>query len=968
MASRVSKKKRKQSTTKPGVAEPQDEYDIKAIVAETDEQYEVEWENTWLPKDWVSESAIIHWKQQKAQSIVSEASSPLSPALDLVDDYFDPIASAPRTAGREIRESPPANAKLDDQPLNNEGDSQWQLLTLQDGSQIRVLRSSYVRIKPQAIFSANSQPGAHTVNGSHDAESSREVSDSKRTLFQARAQNRVVSSTTEESPSNLVQEAQLILSQTEASQSHNQHSSSKDSSGALSQSIRQLPDITPGLTQVLQPTGVQHDVPHELSQNFVQESSLPTPPPHTVDITTQDRLGTFPRSPLTPLDHSGTRFGVSDTMANRPTIDSALQPSSPSPLKEDSSSTTPGDMATSLQAVMHNAAQMGSILSNTMESAKNLTQLPSVNDGVHLLGLHMIPSQRDQYMAVPEPDSQHIANNIISISSQELDDDLVEEGEDLLRRLRSIVTHPDLDTPEAMTQYDVDDAQMADWDSRCSSKFRFLREMFQHAHGRGLHIVVAVDGGQEFRLLSRFLKGLEIPSASALPADDKTTTAATIMDEERLESSIAPADVVIGLNPSWNGDGPLVLGRNGTLAPCVQLVAPHTVEHVELSLPRGLSKQSRLKLMWNQVEQLKKQVQRSGHVHTTHELAQGLVSFLTDDVAGPWPLQELRKLRVQMDNSTVRWEHSQSRKRPLEDADDRQAAAKRQQLDGAATLTVQSTEGGFQAKLDEVEAQRNELEKELLYARTRLSELERTMEGLFDSAETSREELTELQRERNEALNTLARLKAKVEAKQNDATSLRQERVTLRDQLKQANNRLISHAIPERAELEKSRQAEEEARIEAAKAKARVQGMEKDLDYARSQYRSASDSAYSLSMENRTLAERLDVAEKAAALELAKARQISLDNLAGLALNENKKLKVVLANREAELRSREEELARLKDLSRGRMTTRGSSVPRSPRMGSPMKQMLSDGYASRHGSPAGGEFRERGRLHPLRNG
>ena len=75
----------------------------------------------------------------------------------------------------------------------------------------------------------------------------------------------------------------------------------------------------------------------------------------------------------------------------------------------------------------------------------------------------------------------------------------------------------------------------------------------------------------------------------------------------------------------------------------------------------------------------------------------------------------------------------------------------------------------------------------------------------------------------------------------------------------------------------------------------------------------------------------------------------------------NDMLKTMLKEREAGLRFRDEEIAKLKEASRGRMGTRGTSVPRSPRMGSPR-------VPSRQTSPAAGDLRGRsGLLHPLRN-
>jgi hypothetical protein len=89
---------------------------------------------------------------------------------------------------------------------------------------------------------------------------------------------------------------------------------------------------------------------------------------------------------------------------------------------------------------------------------------------------------------------------------------------------------------------------------------------------------------------------------------------------------------------------------------------------------------------------------------------------------------------------------------------------------------------------------------------------------------------------------------------------------------------------------------------------------------------------------------------------------MTLDARASTLARENKQLKARLKEQANVLARKDKELSLLKEASRGRMGTRGSSVPRSPRMSSPLKTAA----GSRQSSPSATELR--GRTHPLRQG
>jgi hypothetical protein len=197
-------------------------------------------------------------------------------------------------------------------------------------------------------------------------------------------------------------------------------------------------------------------------------------------------------------------------------------------------------------------------------------------------------------------------------------------------------------------------------------------------------------------------------------------------------------------------------------------------------------------------------------------------------------------------------------------------------------------------------------------------------------------------------------------------SNLRTRRSELEEELREAKERLLDHSVPERAEFEALRLAAAQSKTDKEKIETRLLQAQKDLEYVRGLYQSSSNSAQELATKNTDLENQVAVLQNKATGERAGLRQMSYDAFTKKLQSENKKLKSMMKDRESAIKFRDEEIAKLKD-ARGRvMGTRGTSVPRSPRVGSPMKFDRRAG--SRQTSPAAGELRERpGLLHPLRN-
>lgn len=254
---------------------------------------------------------------------------------------------------------------------------------------------------------------------------------------------------------------------------------------------------------------------------------------------------------------------------------------------------------------------------------------------------------------------------------------------------------------------------------------------------------------------------------------------------------------------------------------------------------------------------------------------------------------------------------------------------------------------------DESAARQKELHDMLRATEGRSNQYQKALEDLQYRYEDLRKVLMETRAERDGHMRTAELATSRMTANEATITTLRTERNALKEQLAEVTASMANHTIPERAELEAQRVAASKAEAGTAKLEVRVQSMTSELDYIRSKYQDASNQATALASANSEYEARIAILEKKASGESARARQINVDGFGKQLLSEYQKVKQVLSDREALLRAKEEEINRLKEAQRGRMGTRGSSVPRSPRLGSPMRlEVGAARVGSRQNSPA----------------
>ena len=239
-------------------------------------------------------------------------------------------------------------------------------------------------------------------------------------------------------------------------------------------------------------------------------------------------------------------------------------------------------------------------------------------------------------------------------------------------------------------------------------------------------------------------------------------------------------------------------------------------------------------------------------------------------------------------------------------------------------------------------------------AQTRLDEHVRDLGDLQFRYEDLRTKLIEVTAERDNAIGTAQNAVVRLSEESNRMSNIRNENSLLKEQLQEANAKLLDPSIPERAEFETLRLALEQAKIDKTRAEKRLEQAVRDTDYVRELYQNSSNGAQALATQVGELDEQLSATQIKATGEQARLRKVGNDDFTRNLQAENRKLKILLKEREAGLRDRDEEIAKYKLASRGRMGTRGSSVPRSPR-------------GSRQTSPVMGDVRAMSALNPLRN-
>ena len=644
-----------------------------------------------------------------------------------------------------------------------------------------------------------------------------------------------------------------------------------------------------------------------------------------------------------------------------------------------------------------NSQQNGSLTPAAVQPIE-ASEHESETSRLYTIPVCMVGPQRDHY-----PNTVYFYRDKIKrfLEQNDPDQELIAKLNSFVERMRRITMHMDLDNSEVLTQYDVEPSFQADWDVKVSAKFRFLADLFHALKDQNVTIAVVALPGKVIDMLGTLLQGQQIPyrrlgGDSPAIAEGEGSAKAILLP---LDASIQvprteKADLVIGMENLVRHDDPSVRSlrqRGDSWAPFVSLVVPRTVEHIERCLSPDLSDRAKSRALVSGIFQYRND---AGRLEDSQQSSKDIAKAVAEYLAGGgensiWPIAQLSLLQdlgsqteseIGTDGATPA-PTSNKRSREPEDATiygsnlhKRARMALHSTAEGDIThisdsldKTTQSNDSGKDSEeLTKLRGDHERVKKLLLQALDRVEEHQQSLADLQYRHEEQRNKLVEAVTERDAAVATAQQAVLRMTDQSNAMTNLRSKRSELEAELKEARDRLLDHSVPERAEFEALRLTAAQAKADKEEGETRIAQVQKDLEYVRGLYQSSSSTAQELATQNRDLENQNAVLQNRASGEQVKLRQMSSDTFTKNLRNDNRKLKTMMKDKDAAIKFKDEEISRFKEAGRGRMGTRGTSVPRSPRIGSPMK--MDRRIGSRQTSPATGELRGRsGLLHPLRN-
>lgn len=586
----------------------------------------------------------------------------------------------------------------------------------------------------------------------------------------------------------------------------------------------------------------------------------------------------------------------------------------------------------------------------------------------HLVSLDFGVSQKDHYKCAFETYKAMIEDFTLH-RVWPADSELAQQAREFVVQLHYIVNHLDLNNPGTSSASQTSQSLQAEWDMTMSSKFRFLKSLLDAAKRQNLHIALLVDPGRLAAILQNFLQGISI-MYNVIDGQNNVTnpqSTATILltSVENTYTSSLDIDMIVALDGSMSGG---IITRtqkmlsHDTLVPTISLVIPLSIEHVERCLPSTLSEAERLHVLISTVtnERLAAGWQSGGTDTDFERKASDIISWVLNPGEADWPFYGLPDLQLVealssqpgSEDELMTNNNGTSNKRTL---DIEQApSAKRVRVDESLPLTMNPadmhiTPGTLPLSNSHVSdsvaaSQHAATLQELQRVQAQLRELTQAMETLQYNHEEQRAQMVQAQKERNDALEREERLSTSNNDLRAKNLSLRDDVLGLKKQLETAKVALVDHAVPERAELEKSKAETLAVAVERDREAKRANSAEQSLAYISSQYQTCSNEITTLNATNAQLELSVAELEVKASGEQARLRELNNNTLIKKHSYTIKKLRHDLAEREGTMQRMSEELARLRE-PRGRVGTRASSIPRSPRAGTREP-------TSRQGSPS----------------
>ncbi|KAF2153493.1 hypothetical protein K461DRAFT_293754 [Myriangium duriaei CBS 260.36] len=620
--------------------------------------------------------------------------------------------------------------------------------------------------------------------------------------------------------------------------------------------------------------------------------------------------------------------------------------------------------------------------------------------------IFFLGQQRDHYKQSIVWQKKFLENFMLEVWPE--DSPMITKAKELIERLRQVTSHPDLMNEESFSQDQMDARVKAQWDRGCSTKFRFVESLLSELAQRNIHVVIDIEAGRLLNIMDNFLTGLgaqHVTAGSGNSFTNEDTLRVTLLPKHFPANLLPKADLVV----AFEGSVELIEDQRAelrkrddkTVAPLLYLVVPKTVEHIERYLSEAryasLSPIRRLTILVENTHHLRLEAgYRQEHDQDSKNSAASIAKFVSKGCRfNDWPIDELPSLSIRDSYSDSQAttvsdvsvsSAPKTSKRPLDDDSNQTSTdSKKMRIDNLLSPEMPSTINpatlSLSAITDSVDRQavaaseyvselaslRHEhelaLQQKTFELETRLQEHIVALEDLQYRYEELRIELVNTRQERDEAYQSASLATTRVSSRDTLVGKIQAEREEYKRQLAETKAALQSHAVPEVAALEALKLQIAEAEKEKGKMEAKVKSLTQDLEYIRSLYQDVSTRGAQMAEEKNELESRVADLEKRASDNVATTLRLAKDTTHKQLHGEINRLRIMLTDRDKVLQQRDEEITKLREKERGRMGTRGGSVPRSPgqRLGSPMRlePPRSSGVGSRatsprRGSPAAG--------------
>ena len=517
---------------------------------------------------------------------------------------------------------------------------------------------------------------------------------------------------------------------------------------------------------------------------------------------------------------------------------------------------------------------------------------------------------------------------------------MVEEMSALVAKLQTVTLHNDLLNTGFWSQPDVDAHITASWAKECSSKYRFLWNLFQVIKNWKMHFVIFVKPGKASELTQTFLQGNDIAYRRKLDSSfvQGTPLMITVLDTNLTEDSQTTCNdvnLIIGLDDSFSPSLPLVkrisqVSREaGKRCSVLSLVVPYTVEHVSLMLPEAMAHHERLYRLLLASEDLagkagkteaKPQFDCLGRVAARSLLDIGDASQRLPDLED-YPIlpSVLRSPEIRAQEGAAKGKIS--RKRLAEDIAEGTPDPKKSRPSPHPTQsTLPQSSLSTQVVSETSPSSKEQASQQMLVDAQR---------EIIDATQPELEKLIMENKDLKGRIQHLEGVTENVSALKETVAKQKTDIKNYRSELAAQRELLAASENPEIRELAELR----EKAAQSTSLESKVASKQKDFEYVTNQYQIASEAAAESSHELKDLKEEIAKLKQKAEDKPIRHREASKSNIVSKLQKELQKSQLTLATRERSLAHSETENARLRqemaDMKAQRgMTTRSANAAR----------------------------------------